>query len=187
MRPLVTAWPTRVKRGDDVRVRARGVGTAATLTYTTEGIDARAARTVAAGDMVYATKDLGPGEHEIALSDRGRFVSKVSFWVTNAEPRPTIAVERPRVKTGEAVDVRWTEAPGERWDWVGVYAEGSVPEAEGKTLLWRHTRATVAGSARLDGTAEGEGWPLPPGAYRVFLFEDDAYTPLASTTFTVEP
>jgi hypothetical protein len=102
-------------------------------------------------------------------------------------PRPAVAVERPRVKTGEAIDVRWTEAPGERWDWVGVYAEGSAPDTEGKTLVWRHTRATVAGGARLDGTAEGDGWPLAPGAYRVFLFEDDAYTPLASATLIVEP
>jgi hypothetical protein len=107
--------------------------------------------------------------------------------VANAEARPAVAVERPRVRTGEPIDVRWTEAPGERWDWVGVYAEGSVPDAEGQTLVWRHTRATVAGGTRLDGTAEGDGWPLRPGAYRVFLFEDDAYTPLASTPLTVEP
>jgi hypothetical protein len=92
-----------------------------------------------------------------------------------------------RVKAGAAVDVRWDEAPGYRWDWIGIYAEGVVPESEGQPLLWRHTRATVAGRARLDGTAEGEGWPLVPGAYRVYLFEDDAYAPLAEARFTVEP
>jgi hypothetical protein len=45
----------------------------------------------------------------------------------------------------------------------------------------------VAGSARLDATAEGEGWPLRPGAYRVCLFEDDAYVPLTCAPFKVEP
>jgi hypothetical protein len=91
------------------------------------------------------------------------------------------------VRPGEAIEVRWSEAPGYRWDWVGVYAEGVKPEAEGQPLLWRHTRATVAGAIRLDGTAEGEGWPLRPGAYRVYLFEDDAYEPRAEARLEVEP
>jgi hypothetical protein len=137
--------------------------------------------------MFYPTQNLAAGEHQIALEDRGRFVGFVSFWVTNPDAAPQVALGRERVKTGEALDVRWSDAPGSRWDWVGVYAEGVTPESEGQALLWRHTRATVAGQARLDGTAEGDGWPLRPGAYRVFLFEDDAYTPLASTSLTVEP
>ena len=107
--------------------------------------------------------------------------------MASAEARPSVVVQRDRVKAGEAIDVRWAEAPGYRWDWVGVYPEGVDPDAEGQPILWRHTRATVTGAARLDGTAEGEGWPLRPGNYRVHLFEDDAYDPLASARFVVVP
>jgi hypothetical protein len=66
-----------------------------------------------------------------------------------------------------------------------VYPEGIDPDAEGQPLLWKHTRAAVSGVASLDGTAEGEGWPLRPGNYRACLFEDDAYTPLACASFRI--
>jgi hypothetical protein len=67
-----------------------------------------------------------------------------------------------------------------------VYEEGAEPDSEGQPLLWRHTRATVAGEMRLDGSAEGgENWPLQPGNYRACLFEDDAYVPLACVSFSV--
>jgi hypothetical protein len=138
--------------------------------------------------MAYPTNHLATGAHEVSLFDRsGRLVSTAGFWVASAEARPTVAVERDRLKVGEAIDVRWAEAPGYRWDWVGVYADGAAPDSEGQPLLWRHTRATVFGAARLDREAEGEGWPLPPGTYQVHLFEDDAYVPLVSTRFVVVP
>ena len=191
VRALVTAWPARVRRGDELRVRARGVGAGARVVLAPAGIDAstlRAAGDATVSDMAFATKGLAPGAHEVVLFDgAGQLLSTASFWVARDEARPTIAVERDRVKSGEAIDLRWAEAPGLRWDWVGVYPEGIDPDAEGQPLLWRHTRATVAGKARLDATAEGEGWPLRPGPYRVCLFEDDAYKPLASAPFTVEP
>jgi hypothetical protein len=71
---------------------------------------------------------------------------------------------------------------------VGVYAEGVDPQSDGaQPLVWKHTRATVAGTARLDATAEGEGWPLGPGKHKVCLFEDDAYVPLACAALTIAP
>ena len=123
-RPLVTAWPARVKRGESLRVRARGIATAARVVLTVAGGDASsvsAAREATAADLSFATADLPPGLHEVALVDAsGQRLSTASFWVSNTEARPAVAVERPRVRTGEPIDVRWTEAPGERWDWVGV-------------------------------------------------------------------
>ena len=188
---LVTAWPARVKRGDELRVRVRGVETGGRVVLAPAGrgpSTLSAARAATVDDMAFPTKDLAPGPHEVALFDRaGRLVSTASFWVANPEARPSVAVERDRVKVGEAIDVRWAEAPGSRWDWVGVYPQGVDPDAEGQPLLWRHTRATVAGKVLLDGAAEGDGWPLRPGVYRVCLFEDDAYKPLASAPFTVKP
>jgi endonuclease/exonuclease/phosphatase family metal-dependent hydrolase len=189
--PLVAAWPARVKRGDELRVRTRGVEPGARIVIAPAGTDpatVSAARETNPTDMAYPTRDLATGAHEVSLFDRsGRPVSTAGFWVASAEARPTVAVENDRVKAGEAIAVRWTEAPGYRWDWVGVYADGAALDSEGQPLLWRHTRATVVGTARLDGEAEGEGWPLQPGTYHVHLFEDDAYEPLASARFLVVP
>jgi hypothetical protein len=186
---LVTAWPPRVRAGEAIRVRARGVreGRVAVTPAGTEPPSESAARPVGSEDVSFETSGL-VGAHQASLFDRsGRLVGTAPFWIAAPEARPRVAVGADRVKAGAAVDVRWDEAPGYRWDWIGIYAEGVVPESEGQPLLWRHTRATVAGRARLDGTAEGEGWPLVPGAYRVYLFEDDAYAPLAEARFTVEP
>jgi hypothetical protein len=43
----------------------------------------------------------------------------------------------------------------------------------------------VAGSAVIDGTAEGGPWPLPPGRYDVLLLVDDSYAEVARAPFTV--
>jgi exonuclease III len=188
---LVTAWPARVNRGQELRVRTRGVEPGARVVVAPAGTDPAtisAAREANATDLVYPTKDLAPGPHEVTLFERlGQRVSTTWFWVANTAARPTVAVERDRVKVGEGIVALWTEAPGYRWDWVGVYPEGVDPDSEGQPILWQHTRATVRGTARLDGTAEGEGWPLQPGNYKVHLFEDDAYDPLATARFVVVP
>jgi exonuclease III len=186
---LVTAWPARVKQGGELRVRVRGVehGRVVLAPAQAAASALSAAREASSADMALPTKGLAPGAHEVTLFDRsGRAVSTAGFWVASLETRPSVTLERERLKVGDGIAVSWAEAPAFRWDWVGVYAEGIEPEAEGQPLLWRHTRATVAGTMRLDATAEGEGWPLPPGAYRACLFEDDAYQPLACARFTVE-
>jgi len=188
---LVTAWPPRVARGEELLVRARGVAPGGRVVVVPAGVDpaaTSAAHEPRLDDMRLPTKDMAPGAHDVALFDRsGRLVSGASFWVAPAEARPSLAVERDHLKPGEAVGVQWSEAPGYRWDWVGVYPEGVNPDAEGQPLVWRHTRATVVGAARLDSTAEGDGWPLRPGDYRACLFEDDAYEPLVCARFVVEP
>jgi hypothetical protein len=186
---LVTAWPARVEQGGELRVRLRGLerGRVVLAPAHAPASALAAAREASSGDMALPTKDLAPGAHEVTLLDlSGRSVSTAGFWLAGPEARPSVTLERDRLKAGEGIAVRWTEAPAFRWDWVGVYAEGVEPEADGQPLLWRHTRATVAGATRLDATAEGEGWPLAPGAYRVCLFEDDAYQPLACARLSVE-
>ena len=188
---LVTAWPTRVRRGEEIRVRARGFAPGSRVVVLAAGVAVRAdgsGQRARLEDMSIATTQLAPGPHNVVLVDPAEnLVSRASFWVAASEAKPAIAVERERVRPDQPIDVRWTEAPGYRWDWVGVYAAGTDPDSEGQPLLWRHTRATVAGIARLDSTAEGDGWPLRPGSYRTCLFEDDAYVPLACAPFTVEP
>jgi exonuclease III len=188
---VVTAWPARVVRGKALRVRARGVDPGARVVVAPAGVDPStisAAREVGSADLNLPTQDLRPGVYQVVLFDRsGRLRSAASFAVVEDGAQPSVTVARQRLRSGEAIEVRWANAPGFRWDWVGVYPQGLKPDAEGQPLLWRHTRATVAGGARLDAEAEGEGWPLKAGSYEVYLFEDDAYRPLAGARLVVEP
>jgi hypothetical protein len=189
--PLITAWPPRVVRGQPLRIRTRGVGAKArvVLTPAADGRPpASGARSALPEDMRYPTAELAPGAYHAALlAASGRRLAAAPFWILPEGAPPRVELERVRAKVGAPVDVSWSGAPASRWDWVGVYPAHEAPASGRQPLLWRHTGATVAGEARLDAEAEGEGWPLPAGAYRVFLFEDDRYDPLASAALTVEP
>ena len=57
----------------------------------------------------------------------------------------------------------WSNVPGNRFDWIGIYRRGADP-AVASYLLWTYTGATIVGSATLDETSEGR-FPLPPGKY----------------------
>jgi len=188
---VVTAWPRRVVRGGTLRVRARSTPPGSRLVLVPPGADPAAisaARDASLGELEYPTGGLAAGAHEIVLLDAsGRRLAAAPFRV--ADPGSTPAISGPEaVRAGRPIEARWTNAPGSRWDWVGVYADGIDPQADAaEPLLWLHTRARVDGAVALDASAEGPGWPLKPGTHRLHLFEDDAYEPLASASFVVLP
>ena len=90
-----------------------------------------------------------------------------------------------RGSTGSAIrsHVRWWNAPGNRWDWVGVYERGADPNVA-SYLTWFYTRSTIRGRGTLDAASSGP-WPLPPGRYSIYLLADDGYDILARTGFLV--
>ena len=85
---------------------------------------------------------------------------------------------------GEPVEVTWDDAPGNKWDWLGVYRRRRRPERRVVQELGLH-RGHIAGRATIDGGSEGGPWPLPPGEYDVVLLADDSYQELARAAFTV--
>ena len=80
---------------------------------------------------------------------------------------------------GEPIVVSWTNAPGNRYDWLDLHAADATPTT-GRIWLWRYIGARVFGSAPFKAEATGN-WPLPPGRYRVTLCVDDGFVCLAST------
>ena len=77
----------------------------------------------------------------------------------------------------------WVFAPGQRWDWIGIYERGRDPHVAWY-LLWLYTGSTIEGSAVLDDAANGR-WPLPAGRYSVYLLADDGYKLLARADFEI--
>lgn len=136
------------------------------------------------GTLVFPTGGISPGAYEAVLSGAAGELARIPFWVRAAGAGPQIGTTRGSYVAGEAITVTWTGAPGNRWDWVGIYEEGADPNVS-SYLAWGYTGATIEGSAVFDRAARG-AWPLPAGGYSVYLLADDSYRSLASGTFVIE-
>jgi hypothetical protein len=84
---------------------------------------------------------------------------------------------------GEPISVAVKDAPGDRWDWLGIYTRGGDPNVD-SYLLWRYTHSAIDGTFTLRPSAPGIA-PLPPGRYSVYLLRDDLYVKIAGAAFTV--
>lgn len=90
---------------------------------------------------------------------------------------PAVATGRRGYTPGEPIAVSWSDAPGNAWDWIGLYAPGAATDVE-EPLAYAMTYGRPAGTARLDAD-------LAPGPYLVGLFLDDTGTLLAATEIEV--
>jgi endonuclease/exonuclease/phosphatase family protein len=124
------------------------------------------------------------GEYEAVLLDgSGQTLASAPFWVESPGQDPVIATGEQVYEVGTPIDVTWSWAPGNRWDWIGVYPRGADPNVASYSH-WFYTGATVEGSAAIGGAVEGR-WPIESGKYSVYLMEDDNYVKLAGADFTV--
>jgi endonuclease/exonuclease/phosphatase family metal-dependent hydrolase len=184
----------RVMAGRDLNVRlhARGEGERVVLRSEPGGAltppPARSLDAPTSKDrtIAFSTGAMAPGAYRAALVDRGgKTLAEAPFWIEKEGMRPEVETGQPVYASGEPILARWRHAPGDRWDWIGIYPEATEPARGTDALVWRHTRATIVGEAVLDSTAEGEGWPLPPGRYALHLLRDDGYVSLARAPFSV--
>ena len=124
------------------------------------------------------------GAYDAVLLDAsGQPLAKAPFWVEAADQHPVVATRKAVYGVGDPIDVTWRWAPGNRWDWVAIYRHHRDPNAA-PYLEYVYTNATVDGSATIDIKAQGK-WPLVPGAYSVYLMQDDSYVKLAGGDFTI--
>jgi len=109
------------------------------------------------------------------------------------DPGSPVQLETSRLsyRIGEPIEVRWSNGPGNRWDWIAVH-RAPADELRNTDLIWLHTGARVHGTLRLDGAAAivdqspmGGRWPLPPGAYEVAYLLDDSHERVARATFSI--
>jgi hypothetical protein len=136
------------------------------------------------GTMSFSTEGWAPGAYDAVLAGAdGVEVSRIAFWVRAPGAPPEIATARPSYAEGEPIQVEWRMAPGNRFDWIGIYKRGANPNVA-YYIMWNYTGATVEGSDVFDEDAHG-AWPLKPGEYSVYLLQDDSYEKLAGGNFAV--
>ncbi len=191
--PVFVAVERRlIATGDDLRVSFHAPGQPGERVVIVPAggdptVDARASHPTGGatdGTLVFPGGSLAAGSYDAVLVDAGATeLSRIPFWVELPGAVPEISTGRRTYAVGEGIDVSWQDAPGNRWDWVGIYHHGANPR-KAYYLLWAYTGASVEGSATLDASASGP-WPLPPGRYSVYLLKDDGYTALARADFEI--
>lgn len=135
------------------------------------------------GAVTIATDGWEPGAYVALLMDGSTVLSRTRFWIEAPGDGPHVSTARRAYRVGQPIGVRWWNAPGARWDWIGVYERGADPNVD-SYLTWFYTRSTIQGSGTLDADSEGP-WPLRPGRYSVYLLSDDGYEILARGSFVV--
>jgi hypothetical protein len=183
---LVAVGDRLVTRGTPEAVTFHAPAGANTRIVVTRAGASVASRSVAGsvdGTVSFSTTGWASGDYMVELRTGSAVLSHIPFWVQAPGSHPSITTSKATYAVGEPVPVRWRNAPGERWDWVGVYQRNADPLVA-SYLTWAYTKASIAGTATLGGTAYGT-WPLKPGHYSVYLLADDGYDILARAVFSV--
>ncbi len=134
------------------------------------------------GSMTFAD-GLPAGEYvaRFFINDGYTQMANTKFAVVDP---PGITTSKARYSVGDAITVNFSNGPGNAKDWVGLYRPDMTPGDVG-SLKWSYVSGTnTAGEAKTDGSvvfAEG----LESGEYVAIFFENDGYTQLAKTAFSV--
>jgi hypothetical protein len=184
---LVSPHDRRVVVGSRLRVRFHGSGQAHEVVGLLRGDHlgppARAVGTAGARDGVVSlrTAHLRPGRYRVVLmrSTTMRTEASAPIWVYGPRSHPRLTSDRHTYRVGQPIHVRFTRAPGNNLDWIGLYRCRRHCGGVGSYLMYRYTHTDVEGTVRFsrhDWVGEGStSWPLPPGQYIARLLLDDGY------------
>ncbi len=103
----------------------------------------------------------------------------------HAQTTPTVTTGKATYDPREPISVTFANGPGNAKDWVGIYFQGQTPSSSVPSIYYLYVDGTQAGTdPQTGGTLTFPGLSQA-GSYSAFLLENDGYTALASTTFTV--
>jgi len=143
------------------------------------------------GHIILAAGDLSAGQYQVNLQspDHRSSIRRDSwqrdFWILDPAELPKVEVIGNSFAPGDAISVRWSNAPGNRNDYVAVVNQGVQTEDQDE-LLWAYTNSLPHGELRLDRASAGLGPSLTEGTYVIRLVKDDGYETLAeSASFEV--
>ena len=123
------------------------------------------------------------------MSPTPPILARTPFWLYAQGASTTVAAAKSTFAAGEPITVHFSNAPGNRWDWIGLFkatdkdvpTDGSIPDDSGNYLLYVYTGTEIEGDATFsDNAFTGSGkWPLPPGRYEARVMVDDGYQTIA--------
>lgn len=132
-----------------------------------------------------ASSIFAPGHYRISIAVQSGATLRSDFWVMDRNRKAAIEVMGSDFVVGQPIPVTWSNGPGNRNDYVAVYAPNSDARYEAdeyeQGLPWAYIGAKPEGSAHLEAGNAGWGWPIEPGTYVMRLMEDDGYDILAES------
>ncbi|HET7235583.1 MAG TPA: endonuclease/exonuclease/phosphatase family protein [Actinomycetota bacterium] len=138
------------------------------------------------GTVAFDTTGLVQGPYDLLLLDgSGAELARDHVVLVAHDQDPILTLADGTLEGAQRLEVAWTFAPGNRYDWLGVFRAGRTAKT-GSIKAWRYLEAQVDGSTTIGPGARGAaGWPLPPGDYELHLCLDDSYRCRVSAPFTV--
>jgi hypothetical protein len=188
---LVTTGRRVYQLGEDVDVLYRRLDQAliGVARIEDDGTESSIAENRATGDgsLRIAGNLLDAGHYRISLQGpSGRASPSRDIWLLRPGAVPEVEVLGSSFRVGEAIGIRWHNAPGNRNDYVGI-ARIDATAGDANTLPWAYVAALPQGQLELDAATAEWGWPPGPGRYVVRLYKDDGYEQLAqSDSFAIE-
>jgi hypothetical protein len=198
---VISLAERRAEVGDSLAVRSylpegteARVGLIPRFTGATQGDQFFASRETFDGSS--RTEQLGPlgslrpGPYEaVLMSPDATILARTPVWLYAQGASTTVTAAKSTIAPGEPVTVHFGNAPGNRWDWIGLFkatdkdvaTDGSIPDDSGNYLLYVYTGTEIEGDATFSKDAfTGSGkWPLPPGRYEARVMVDDGYQTIA--------
>ncbi len=186
---MISVEPRTVARGDDLLVRGydpssegwraaivpAGAAMEAALVRFDESV--RAWRGVARS----SSRNLETGEYDaVLLGETGAELTRTRFVVRDGEAPVSLRAVTASVRAGQPVRARWSNGPGNRHDWIGVFRAGA---AVGDYLAYAYVDARYAGEIAL--STNGDDGPLPAGDYELRFMRDDSPTIEARAQFAI--
>ena len=105
----------------------------------------------------------------------------------------TLVLDKTEYASGEAIVAVFADGPGNKKDWIGLYAQGTSP-GSGSAQAFLYVDGSCNGRrAKTNGTVTFDSaescfvsWPLAPGNYKAYFCENDGYNILdGPVSFTV--
>jgi len=137
--------------------------------------------------------DPGPYEAVLVAGGSGAELARVAIDLRDPDAELELTTDRRIYGRGEPIEVAWTGAPANRWDWLGVFRAAAADPATDDYLIWGYTGGHAAGTvppsttgaATLGPESQGAPWPLPAGRYIVHYLLADQYESAGSAAFSV--
>lgn len=193
--PVLVATQKRVyERGERIRVIYRRPRQAKGSIVLLQNADTktgasqqRIAVSEALGRIELPGDNLPGGFYRVMLLDgEGETLCQNEFWILEPGQAPTVEVGGVSFAQGEPLPIAWSNAPGNRLDWLGIFDAVAAKDSQ-NYVTYGYIRARSSGTMHLDRRTAEETWPLPPGRYVARLLEDDSFEVLAeSASFIVE-